>query len=419
MADLVARFRDVFDDSGPVRVVRAPGRVNLIGEHTDYNGGFVMPMALDRVVRIALVPHDRPVVAIWSVQFDERAEFRLPSGRGTPLTGRACRGSTAAVPGGEAEPVGAPHWLRYPMKVAEVLAEAGVALRGFRAVVDGDVPVGSGLSSSAAYEVASALALLVSAKPEIPAGRAAVAAEAHGLTSQKLALLCQAAEHRVGVRCGIMDQFISIHGQAGHAIMLDCRDLSYEAVPLPADEASVVVIDSGVQRKLTAGAYNERRSQCEDGVERLKAFAPAIEQLRDVSLEVFEAHADALPETVRRRCRHVVTEDTRVLESVEVLKAGDLDRFGEFLNASHDSLRDDYEVSGPELDLLVEIARGVEGVFGSRLTGAGFGGCTVTLARPEAVEPLRAAVLEQYPRRSGLEPRIWVSEAAAGAAVEQ
>jgi len=397
MADLVARFRACFDDSGPVRVVRAPGRVNLIGEHTDYNGGFVMPMALDRAVRIALVPHDRPVVAIWSVQFDERAEFRL----------------------GETEPAGAPHWLRYPMKVAEVLAEAGVALRGFRAVVDGDVPVGSGLSSSAAYEVASALALLVSAKPEIPAGRAAVAAEAHGLTSQKLALLCQAAEHRVGVRCGIMDQFISIHGQAGHAIMLDCRDLSYEAVPLPADEAAVVVIDSGVQRKLTAGAYNERRSQCEDGVERLKAFAPAIEQLRDVSLEVFEAHADALPETVRRRCRHVVTEDTRVLESVEVLKAGDLDRFGEFLNASHDSLRDDYEVSGPELDLLVEIARGVEGVFGSRLTGAGFGGCTVTLARPEAVEPLRAAVLARYEKETGLAPRIWVSEAAAGAAVEQ
>ena len=408
MADLVARFRDVFDDSGPVRVVRAPGRVNLIGEHTDYNGGFVMPMALDRAVRIALVPHDRPVVAIWSVQFDERAEFRLPSGRGTP-----------AVPGGEAEPAGAPHWLRYPMKVAEVLAEAGVALRGFRAVVDGDVPVGSGLSSSAAYEVASALALLVAAKPEIPADRAAVAAEAHGLTSQKLALLCQAAEHRVGVRCGIMDQFISIHGQAGHAIMLDCRDLSYEAVPLPADEAAIVVIDSGVQRKLTAGAYNERRSQCEDGVERLKAFAPAIEQLRDVSLDVFEAHADALPETVRRRCRHVVTEDTRVLESVEVLKAGDLDRFGEFLNASHDSLRDDYEVSGPELDLLVEIARGVEGVFGSRLTGAGFGGCTVTLARPEAVEPLRAAVLARYEKETGLAPRIWVSEAAAGAAVEQ
>jgi len=408
MADLVARFRDVFDDSGPVRVVRAPGRVNLIGEHTDYNGGFVMPMALDRAVRIALVPHDEPVVAIWSVQFDERAEFRLPSGLGTP-----------AVPGGEAEPAGAPHWLRYPMKVAEVLAEAGIALRGFRAVVDGDVPVGSGLSSSAAYEVASALALLVAVRPDVPAAPAAALAEAHGLSAGRLAKLCQEAEHRVGVRCGIMDQFISLHGRAGHALVLDCRDLSFDAVPLPAQKAKVVVIDSGVKRRLSSGAYNERRGQCEEGAEHLREFDPAIRELRDVSLALFEAHADRLPEVVRRRCRHVITENARVLESAEAMKAGDLTRFGDLVNASHDSLRDDYEVSGPELDLLVEIARGVEGVFGSRLTGAGFGGCTVTLARPEAVEPLRAAVLARYEKETGLAPRIWVSEAAAGAAVEQ
>ena len=407
MADLVARFRACFGDSGPVRVVRAPGRVNLIGEHTDYNGGFVMPMALDRAVRIALVPHDQPVVAIQSVQFDERAEFRLPSGHGTP-----------AVPGGEAEPAGAPHWLRYPMKVAEVLAEAGVALGGFRAVVDGDVPVGSGLSSSAAYEVASALALLLAARPDVPAVPAAALAEAHGLSAERLAELCQEAEHRVGVRCGIMDQFISLHGRAGHALVLDCRDLSFEAVPLPAREVKVVIIDSGVRRRLSSGAYNERRRQCEEGTERLREFDPAIRELRDVSLALFEAHADRLPEVVRHRCRHVITENARVLESAEAMKAGNLARFGDLVNASHDSLRDDYEVSGPELDLLVEIARGVEGVFGSRLTGAGFGGCTVTLARPEAVEPLRAAVLEHYPRRAGLEPRIWVSEAAAGAAVE-
>ena len=232
MADLASRFRDVFGDSGPVRVVRAPGRVNLIGEHTDYSGGFVMPMALDRAVRIALVPHDRPVVAIWSVQFDERAEFRL----------------------GEAEPAGAPHWLRYPIRVAEVLAEEGIVLRGFRAVVDGDVPVGSGLSSSAAYEVASALALLVAARPDVPAAPAAVLAEAHGLSAERLAELCQEAEHRVGVRCGIMDQFVSLHGRAGHALVLDCRDLSFEAVPLPAREAKVVVIDSGVKRRLSSGA---------------------------------------------------------------------------------------------------------------------------------------------------------------------
>ncbi|MGB2755218.1 MAG: galactokinase [Phycisphaerae bacterium] len=397
MADLVTRFRDVFGDSGPVRVVRAPGRANLIGEHTDYNGGFVMPMAIDRAVRIALVPHDQPVVAIRSVQFDEQAEFRP----------------------GEAEPAGVPHWLRYPMKAAEVLAEEGIVLRGFRAVVDGDVPVGSGLSSSSACTVASLLAFLVSARADVPAGLAAGLAEAHGLSTRRLAELGQKAEHRVGVLGGIMDQFVSLHGRAGHAILLDCRDLSYEAFPLPTDRAKVVIMDSAVPRRLTEGAYNERRRQCEEGVERLRAFDPAVRELRDVSWELFEAHQESLPEVIRRRCRHVITENARVLESAEALKAGDLARFGELLNASHDSLRDDYEVSRSELDLLVEIARGIEGVLGSRLTGAGFGGCTVTLARPEAVEPLRAAVLEHYPRQTGLAPRIWVSEAAAGAAVEQ
>ena len=396
MADLADRFRAVFGHAGPIRIVRAPGRVNLIGEHTDYNDGFVMPMALEAAVRIALVPQDGPVVALWSEQFEERGEFRL----------------------GEPEAADAPHWLRYPMKVAEVLAEAGVALRGLRGVVDGDVPVGAGLSSSAAHEVASALALLVAAKPVTPPGPAAVVAETHGLSTGRLAALCQQAEHRVGVRCGIMDQFISLHGRRGHAIVLDCRDLSYEAVPLPSDRCKVVVVDSGVRRKLTSGAYNERRSQCEEGAGRLRKFDPDIRQLRDVSPDLFKAHEAALPQVVRRRCRHVITENARVMESVAALKAGDLERFGRLMNSSHDSLRDDYEVSGPQLDRLVEIARSVPGVLGSRLTGAGFGGCTVTLARPEAVEPLRAAILAQYEKQTGLQPRLWISEAADGAGVE-
>jgi len=379
-----------------VRVVRGPGRVNLIGEHTDYNGGFVMPMALRMAVRIALVPHAGPAVVLHSEQFGETAEF---------------------VPG-QVEPDDAPHWLRYPMKVAEVLAEAGLVLGGFRGVVSGDVPVGSGLSSSAAYEVASALGLLLAARPDLPPGPAEAVAAAHGTDTRHLAEWCQQAEHRVGVRCGIMDQFISLHGREGCAIVLDCRDLSFEAAPLPTGRAAVVVIDSAVQRKLTAGGYNERRSQCEDGVGRLRKFDPDIRQLRDVSPELFAAHASALPKTVRRRCRHVITENARVAESVEALGSGDLERFGRLLSASHDSLRDDYDVSGPELDLLVEIARGTPGVLGSRLTGAGFGGCTVTLARPEAVEALRSAVTGRYPLETGLTPRIWVSQAAAGAAVE-
>jgi len=396
MTDLAARFTEIFGPADGLRHVRAPGRVNLIGEHTDYNDGFVMPMALERAVRIVLAPHENGVVRLWSEQFAERAEFVL----------------------GQATPDEAPHWLQYPMAVAAVLAEEGFDLRGFRGVIDGDVPVGAGLSSSAACEVASALALLVAARPETEPGPAAAVAEAHGLTGERLALLCQAAEHRVGVRCGIMDQFISVHGRAGHAVVLDCRDLSHRPVPLPAEEAAVVVIDSGVQRKLTAGAYNERRSQCEDGAARLGEFDPAVESLRDVSLDLFQAHADALPETVRRRCRHVVTENARVVESVEALEAGEVERFGELVNASHDSLRDDYEVSGPELDLLVTIAREVDGVLGSRLTGAGFGGCTVSLVRPDAVETLRQAVLARYPAETSLQPRVWTSPAADGAAVE-
>ena len=396
MADLAGRFREIFGDSRGVRVVRGPGRVNLIGEHTDYNGGFVMPMALDVAVHLAFVPHADPTVTLWSEQFAERAEFVL----------------------GADPPPAPPHWLRYPLRVAEVLGEAGVALRGLRGIVQGDVPVGSGLSSSAAYEVAAALALLVAAKPDLQAGPAEAIAAAHGLSTQRLALLCQQAEHRVGVRCGIMDQFISLHGKRGCAVVLDCRDLSYRHVPLPTDRARVVVIDSAVRRKLTAGAYNERRSQCEDAAGRLRKFNPDVKELRDVSLDLFRAHESALPKVVRRRCRHVITEIARVGESVEALERGDLERFGRLMNASHDSLRDDYEVSGPELDLLVAIARSVEGVLGSRLTGAGFGGCTVSLARPEAVEPLRRAVMDRYVRETRLEPRFWVCGAADGAAVE-
>jgi galactokinase len=396
MADPAARLREVFGDLGAIRIVRAPGRVNLIGEHTDYTGGLVMPMALQSAVRVAVAPHPKPVVRLWSEQFAERAEF--------PLGGR---------PEGDVSP-----WLAYPMAVAAVLAEAGVPVAGFSAAIDGAVPMGAGLSSSAALEVALALAILVAAYPHVPAGPAEPFVPACGLTTAQLAALCQQAEHRVGVRCGIMDQFVSLHGRRGHALVLDCRSLEFKAVPLPADRAAVIIIDSGVRRKLTAGAYNERRGQCEEGLGLLRKFDPGLRDLRDVTPELFRAHERALPRTVARRCRHVITENARVTESAAALAAGDVERFGRLINASHDSLRNDYEVSCPELDLLVAIARGVPGVLGSRLTGAGFGGCTVTLARPDAVEPLRAAVVDRYEKQSGHAPRIWTSPAADGAAVE-
>ncbi len=396
MSDLVGRFVERFGRDRAVRVARGPGRVNLIGEHTDYNGGFVMPMALPMAVRLAFVPHTERRVTLRSVQFEEEATFEP----GEPLAEDA------------------PHWLAYPAKVAEVLAEADVEIGGLDGVVEGDVPLGAGLSSSAAWEVAAALALMVAGKPDLKAGPARDVAEAHDLSTEQLAELCRQAEHRVGVRCGIMDQFISLHGKAGHAVLLDCRDLSHRAVPLPEGKAKIVIIDSAVARKLTDGAYNERRRQCEAGARALQAFDASIEQLRNVEPEFLEAHADALDPTVLKRCRHVVTENARCRESAEALRAGDVERFGALMNASHDSLRDEYEVSGPELDRLVQIARGVEGVLGSRLTGAGFGGCTVTLARPEAVEGLREAVLARYPKETGLEPRLWVTEAAEGARVE-
>jgi|WetSurMetagenome_2_1015567.scaffolds.fasta_scaffold07094_4 galactokinase len=421
MSDLVARHREVFGGTAAVRVVRAPGRVNLIGEHTDYTDGWVLPMALDLSVRVAASPHSEPVIRLWSEPFAERAEFRI----GEPL------------------PTGAPDWLQYPMRVAEVLAEAGVQPAGFDGVIGSDLPMGAGLASSAALEVAMALAMLATASeaPRKPSSGATGGLSAsavrttHWRTSRqwhprdghapgcevppaKLAALCQEAEHRVGVRCGIMDQFACLHGRRGRAILLDCRSLEFEAVPLPSDRARVVVIDSGVRRKLTAAAYNERRAQCGEARGCLLKFNPDIKDLRDVSPEFLADHEQALPRVAARRCRHVVTENERVRASAAALKTGDLALFGRLMNESHNSLRDDYEVSGPELDRLVEIARSVPGVLGSRLTGAGFGGCTVSLVQPEAVEALRAEVFARYPGSTGLEPRVWVCDAADGASIE-
>ena len=376
---LSATFRSIFA-AEPTAFVRAPGRVNLIGEHTDYNDGFVLPMAIEHDVRIALRPRSDRSVILCSTDFNQQVTFGLD-----PL-----RHDDGNAP-----------WSEYARGVAWAMLEKGLPLRGLEAVIAGDVPIGAGLSSSAAMEVACAWAFQV--------------AGGFRMTPVDLALLCQRAENAwVGMRCGIMDQFIAVTGQADHAVLIDCRSLEYRAVPLPRG-FSFVICNSMVKRGLVDSAYNERRAQCEEGVRLLQKYLPSIRALRDVTPSDLEKHKADLPEVTYRRCRHVVTENARVAQSVEALQAGSAEAFGRLMNESHESLRRDYEVSRAELDALVEIARSSPGCLGSRLTGAGFGGCTVSLVRSRSVRAFVARVQDEYARQSGLRPDIYVSRAAAGA----
>lgn len=373
-------FARVF--GGECVLVRAPGRVNLIGEHTDYNEGFVFPVAIDRAVRYAAAPRDDGRVVLRSLNFDARSEFSL-----------------SEIRKDEEQP-----WSNYVRGVADVLQAAGHTLRGMNAVVEGNVPLGSGLSSSAAMEVGALLAFQAVSGFEVEPVQSA--------------LLAQKAENQfVGVNCGIMDQFISRLGVRGHALLIDCRSLSYEAVPVGGDDVRIVVSDSRVKRGLVDSEYNRRRAECERAVTLLNAKLPGIRALRDVTPEQLVTHASLLPGETLKRARHVVTEDDRCLRSVAALRAGDLAAFGRLMNESHLSLRDDYEVSCRELDILVEAAQGVPGVLGSRMTGAGFGGCTVSLVQSDAVERFRESVTAAYERAVGRAPEIYVCSAEAGAGV--
>lgn len=292
-------------------------------------------------------------------------------------------------------------WSNYLRGVCFVLEDAGYHLRGADIVFGGDVPIGSGLSSSAALEVATATTFLGLSEYEVP--------------GEQIARFTQRAENEfVGTRCGIMDQFISALGQANHALLIDCRSLGYQTIPMPSG-VKLIVGDTGVRRGLVSSEYNTRRSQCEEGVAILQTVLPGITALRDVTPEQLEAHKQLLPEMTYRRCRHVVTEDARVLDAVEVMRAGDLVTLGQLLDASHESLRDDYEVSCTELDAMVEIARKQPGVYGSRMTGAGFGGCTVSLVAEEHAEAFAAAVAPAYQAATGRDPQIYVCSISAGA----
>lgn len=354
------------------RMFRAPGRVNLIGEHTDYNDGFVMPAALALSTWATVSPREDRKLQIFSENFNEEVEIDLNAARELSARG---------------------HWSDYPVGVAVVLERSGYRLHGGRLEIRGEVPIGSGLSSSASVEVATALALTANSSLEID--------------PRKLALLCQQAENEfVGARVGIMDQFAALFGQPHQALLLDCRSLEFKLLALP-DKVRLLICNTMVKHELASSAYNERRRQCEAGVKHLAKFLPGVKALRDVTLDQLEHYGGELPEVIYRRCRHVITENARVLAAADALQQNDLTRFGQLMAESHRSLRDDYEVSCRELDLMVELAREIEGVYGARMTGGGFGGCTVNLVVAERVAEFRTRVAEGYERVTKVKPQIF------------
>ena len=369
-------FARVF--SGSCRIFRAPGRVNLIGEHTDYNLGFVMPAAVDLYCSVAIAPRRDRELHIYSAHFAEKfvGDLELPS----------------PSPRGD--------WSDYVIGTAIALENSGYELRGANLVVSGNVPLGSGLSSSAAIEVSTGAALLNVSR--------------HTVDRKQLAIACQRAENEfVGARCGIMDQFISAHGRAGHALMLDCRSLDATSLPIPSD-VRLLISNTGVKHQHAAGEYNARRQQCEEGVHLLSSAIPGLQSLRDVGAAQLEQHKHLLPDLIYKRCRHVVTENERVLQMADSLAQGNLASVGRLMADSHRSLRDDYEVSCAELDAMVEIAARLPGVIGARMTGGGFGGCTVNLVEASAAQSVERELTAQYETRTGIHPEAYILNATDG-----
>ena len=355
----------------PVFIVRAPGRVNLIGEHTDYNDGFVLPMAIDHAVWIALRPRDDSVVRIHSLDLKLAADLELDS-----------------FSKGEG-------WVEYLKGVAHELQVAGYKLKGWEGLMAGDVPIGAGLSSSAAVELATARAFGCVSDFEWDA--------------VKMAKIGQKAEnHWVGVNCGIMDQMASAASKAGHALFLDCRSLEIQHIPMPAD-VSVAVMDTSTRRGLVDSAYNERRSQCEEAARYF-----GVKALRDVSVNEFEERREKkeVNDTVWRRARHIITENQRVLDAIKAMHEGDIKTMGKLFNESHASLRDDFEVTNGALNQIVESALEQEGCYGARMTGAGFGGCAVALVEKEKAKGFAEAVSTAYRQKSGLEASVYVCQAS-------
>src|SRR5262245_10121857 len=361
------------------RVFSAPGRVNLIGEHTDYNDGFVLPMAIDRRTYIAAAARQDSIIRCNSNEFSGQVEFSL---------------------GADLQP--SKDWSNLIRGMAASLMRVGYDLSGADLLVESDVPIGSGLSSSAALEVAAGFALL-NLSFDLP------------IDPIDLALAAQRAEQDfTGTQCGIMDQFVACLAVKDHALLIDCRSLEYDAVQLGMNEALIVVCNTMVKHDLSSGEYNRRRAECQEAVKQLAGNLREVESLRDVDIEKFDAYSATLPELIGRRSRHVITENRRTLNAVQSLKTGDLRQFGQLMYASHESLSRDYEVSCPELDLLVELASQCPGVFGARMTGGGFGGCTVNLLAANEVDHFVESVATEYENKTGKKPECYICQPSEG-----
>ncbi|MCY4554204.1 MAG: galactokinase [Candidatus Poribacteria bacterium] len=400
IASITQKFEEIFGGT-PTSIASAPGRVNLIGEHTDYNDGYVFPVAIDKYINIAARKRPDRRVILYALDVDDSWEFSLDT--------------LSAIP------PQAPAWSHYLIGVASLLEASGTEITGIDAVITGDVPIGAGLSSSAALSVAATLTFLT-AGSELVGDGFPVPED----NKKKLAALCQRVEHEfVDVKCGIMDQTISLLGKENHALFLDCRSLEYEQVPLNLSEHYIAICNTKVKRELAASEYNKRRAECERGVDILRRWIPGISSLRDIALTDFKKHEEELPALTQKRCRYVIEENARVLEAVSVLKGRSqrtsektdesLIHFGSLMNASHNGLRDDYEVSCKELDLLTDIARSITGVIGSRMTGAGFGGCTVSIVHRDALEIFQTRVTTEYCEQTGIEPEIYLCNVSDGA----
>ncbi len=361
------------------QVYRAPGRVNLIGEHTDYNDGFVLPAAIAFSTCVAAAPRPDRRLAIYSEQYSDHFEFdleNLPQHR----TGS---------------------WCDYILGVARELQLGGACLEGANLLVHGEVPIGAGLSSSAALEVASAFALMNGTGADLPRA--------------EIAKLCRRAENNfVGARVGIMDQFVSCMGRAGHAVLLDCRSLDFQLVPIPPG-IQFVVCNTMVKHDLATGTYNKRRAECEVAVRNFAQWDPSVRALRDVSIDLLNQHAADLPPDILKRSKHIIHENQRTLAAARAFAEGDLLQVGKLLHASHCSLRDLYEVSCRELDLMVEAAEGLPGFIGGRMTGGGFGGCTVNLVRQEDAEKFAAQIAPRYRAATGVDAQVYICAAEDGA----
>lgn len=370
---------------GEIEIVQAPARVNVIGEHTDYNDGFVFPAAIDKHMTIVGQLRNDNKIKIYSIDLDEEAEFDLDSINQNAMPTYS--------------------WTNYFVGITKLMQERGIELNGMNLAFTSNIPLGSGLSSSAALEIAAAYIIKALHHVEI--------------SPIEIVKLCQRAENElVGVNCGIMDQFISCLGQKGQALLIDCRSLDFKPIPLLNPNLSLVVSNTKIKHNLADSNYNQRRQECEMAVKQLSHLTGKdIKALRDVTLEELEQYSQQIGSTIYKRAKHVIQENQRVLNSVEALKDSDLVRFGQLMYQSHQSLKDLYQVSCAELDLMVDLAQSVDGVYGSRMTGGGFGGCTVSLVKNDHVDEFVRFVGEKYLEQTGIQPEFYICDVVDGAEI--